>query len=224
MRSTLLALQLAVLSVIVWPATQVIAQGTKTARGTIVAIADDSLTVKVGAQEMKFSIDDKTIVVAPGATTKTSQATGAGKPGPKLSEVVKVGQAVTVNYADTGGNLHASRVRAVATAGAGGGSVSTSGESAEMTSNGTVKSVSADSITITGTAGGGASFTQTFTIDANTKVIGKGAGTATAATGGKAPIMALVATGDHVSVSYSKMGGTLHASDVRVTAKGAMSK
>jgi hypothetical protein len=88
-----------------------------------------------------------------------------------------------------------------------------------MTSMGTVKSVAADSITISGSSGGGASFTQTFTIDPNTKVVGKGAGTATAAKGGKAHLSDLIANGDRVSISYHKMGDTLHASDVRVTMK-----
>jgi hypothetical protein len=79
--------------------------------------------------------------------------------------------------------------------------------------------MTADSITITGTSGAGASFTQTFTIDTSTKVVGRGAGTAAAARGGKVPFAELVANGDRVSVSYHKMGATLHASDVRVTMK-----
>jgi hypothetical protein len=223
MRRILLVLLVAALSVIAWPATLVMAQAPMTARGTITAMADDSLTVKVGAQDMKFSVDTKTTVEAAGGATKTRAAAAAGKPGPKLSEVVKVGQAVIVSYADMGGTLHASRVQAVASAGAGGGSVS-SGEPTVMTSNGTVKSVTADSLTITGTAGSGASFTQTLVIDTTTTVVGKGVGTATAATGGKAQITTLVAAGDHVAVSYHKVGTTLHASDVRVTAKGTVAK
>ena len=57
--------------------------------------------------------------------------------------------------------------------------------------------------------------------DAQTKVVGRGAGTATKATGGKAAITDLVAAGDKVTVSFHDMGGTLHAAEVRVTAKGA---
>jgi len=223
MKRILLALEVAALSVLAGPATPVMAQAPMTARGTITAMADDSLTVKVGAQDMKFSVDTKTTVEAAGGATKTRAAAAAGKPGPKLSEVVKVGQAVIVSYADMGGTLHASRVQAVASAGAGGGSVSSS-EPTQMTSNGTVKSVTADSLTITGTAGSGASFTQTLVIDTTTTVVGKGVGTATAATGGKAQITSLVAAGDHVAVSYHKVGTTLHASDVRVTAKGTVAK
>jgi len=88
-----------------------------------------------------------------------------------------------------------------------------------MLSSGTVQSVGANSITITGGGGGGASFMQTFTIDERTKVYAKGAGTAAAARGGRLPFSQLVGSGDKVSVSYHKMDGALHASDVRVTMK-----
>jgi hypothetical protein len=223
MRRIPLAFLVAALSVTAWPATPVRAQAPKTARGTITAMTDDSLILKVGAQDMKFSVDTTTAVEATGGATKTRAAKASRQPGPKLSEVVKVGQAVIVCYADMGGTLHASRVRAVTAAGAGGGSVS-SGEPTEMTSNGTLKSVTADSLTITGQAGGGASFTPTRVIDTKTTVVGKGVGTATAATGGKAQITTLVAVGDHVVLSYDAVGATQHASDVRVTAKGTASK
>jgi hypothetical protein len=55
MRRILLVPLVAALSVIAWPATPVTARAPTTARGTITAMADDSLTVKVGAQDMKFS-------------------------------------------------------------------------------------------------------------------------------------------------------------------------
>ena len=70
-----------------------------------------------------------------------------------------------------------------------------------------------------GSSGGGATFDQTFTIDSKTKVVGRGAGTKSAAAGGKVAITDLIAAGDKVSVSFHDMGGTLHASEVRVTAK-----
>jgi hypothetical protein len=74
-------------------------------------------------------------------------------------------------------------------------------------------------MTIHGSSGSGAKFTQTFTIDGDTKVIGTGAGTKTQ--GAKVAITDLVANGDTVAVSYHEMGTTLHAADVRVTAKAA---
>src|SRR3954452_13881219 len=57
-------------------------------------------------------------------------------------------------------------------------------ESEWMTASGTVNTIAAHSMTITGAGGGGATFTQTFTIDDRTKVFAKGAGTAAAANGG----------------------------------------
>jgi hypothetical protein len=66
---------------------------------------------------------------------------------------------------------------------------------------------------------GCAKFTETFTIDGETTVIGTGAGTATK--GAKVAITDRVTNGDKVTVSYHAMGTTLHASGGRVTAKGA---
>jgi len=219
MRRTLVALALGTAAIAGWSTTAVFAQETKTARGAVTAMAADSLSVKVQGVDMKFVIDSKTTVEARGAGTKSKAAERAGMAGPKLSEVVKVGDAVEVSYHDMGGTLHAAKIRAVASPGA-----SSAAEAAAKSSNGTVKTVSATSLSISGSSGGGATFDQTFTIDANTKVVGRGAGTATAAKGGKAAITDLVATGDKVSVSFHDMGGTLHASEVRVTAKAAPSK
>jgi hypothetical protein len=60
-----------------------------------------------------------------------------------------------------------------------------------------------------------------FTVDAKTKVTGKGVGTAAAAKGkgGKASIADLLAAGDRISVKYHEMGGMLHAASVERTAK-----
>jgi hypothetical protein len=57
---------------------------------------------------------------------------------------------------------------------------------------------------------------MTFAVDASTHAVGKGLGTATQPTGGKAPITDLIKTGEEVSVTYHDMGGTLHAATVRV--------
>lgn len=217
MRRMLLALPIAALSLIASPTPNATAQDTKIAKGTVMEVGGTSLSVKVRDQEMKFNIDSKTKVDAPGAGTKTKQANAAGQSGPHLGDVVKVGQAVAVTYQDTTEDLHASRVQVILSAGSGGGSISA--VSSELISNGTVQSMTADSITITGSSGGGASFTQTLIVDAKTKVVGKGASTKVAPKGGKAPFAELIATGDKVSVSYHKTGSTLTASDVRVTMK-----
>ena len=84
---------------------------------------------------------------------------------------------------------------------------------------GKVTSVSADSLTINGSAGSGANFTQTFVIGSKTKVVGKGAGTAAAKGGGKAVATDLVHTGDTVHVSFNDLNGALQAATVTVTMK-----
>ena len=216
MRRTFVALALGALVVAGWPTTQAFAQDTKTARGSVTAMAADSISVKVQSVDMKFAVDAKTVVEARGAGTKSKAAQAAGMAGPKLGDVVKVGDAVEVSYHDMGGSLHAAKIRAVASPGP-----ATAAEAASKTSNGTVKSVAATSLSISGTAGGGATFDQTFVIDAKTKVVGRGAGTAAAAKGGKTAITDLVAAGDKVTVHFHDMGGTLHAAEVRVTAKAA---
>jgi len=224
MKPTLIALALGALAVVAWPTNQLLAQETKMARGTVTALGADSVTVKVGEQEMKFSVDAKTNVEAVGAGTRTRQAQAAGQAGPKLSEVVKVGQPVAVSYHEQGGSLHASRIRAIASVPSGGGAAATTGAGGAKTANGTVKTITATSMTITGSSGSGATFTQTFTIDSSTKVIGKGAGTAAAAAGGKTVVTELVGNGDHVSVTYHAAGNALHAAEIRVTMKTGPTK
>ena len=221
MKRTLIALALVALAAAVWPA-GLAAQESKMARGTVSAVAADSLTVKVGATDMKFNVDSKTNVEAVGAGTKTRQAQAAGAPGPKLTDVVKVGQPVAVSYTETGGSNHATRIRAISSLAAEPGA--TSGPGGAKTANGTVKSVAAASMTISGSSGSGATFTQTFTIDGTTKVIGKGAGTASAAAGGKTVVTELVSNGDAVSVTYHAVGNALHAAEIRVTNKAGASK
>ena len=215
MQPVLLGVSIALLSVICWPTPYALADDTKVARGTVVAIAGSSLTVKVRDQEMVFSVDAKTFVEARGAGTKARAAAAAGKSGPKLSEVIKTGESVEVNYHDMGGKLHAARIRGISAASAAAATTTTTTAS-EKTASGTVKSVSATSMTISGSSGGGATFTQSYTIDPDTKVIGKGLGTAAAAKGGRTTITELVHAGDSVTVSYSAKGSALHASEVRV--------
>jgi Domain of unknown function (DUF5666) len=220
MKPILIALSFAALSVVLWPTPYALAENTKVARGTVTALSGSSLTVKVRDQQMKFDIDLKTTVEAPGAGTKTRQANASGKPGPKLADVVKIGQAVAVTYNDMPGSMHATHVRTVSSAYSGSGSAA-KGPSAAMTASGIVQSVGSDSITIGGNAGAGAAFRQTFMIDETTRVFAKGAGTKAASAGGKAPFAELVASGDRVSVEYHKKGTALHASDIRVTWKSA---
>ena len=190
------------------------AQETKSARGTVTAIGGDSITVKAAERELKFMVDPKTVLTASGAGTADRKAEAAGKPGPRLADFVKTGDAVEVSYLETGSTMRASSIRRVASAGGG----SMSGDRTE-TANGTVDSISGSTLVISGSAGGGGAFKQSYVVDATTKVIAMGASTAAAATGGKVSITDFVGIGDQVMVSYRKAGSSLHADEVRVRVK-----
>jgi hypothetical protein len=185
------------------------AQEPKTAKGTVAAIGGSSVTIRAGMTEMKFIVDDRTLVEAPGAGTKARRATEKGKSGPHLADVIKAGQAVEVGYQDLGGSYHADSVRRISSAGGG----------MPTKSSGTVAAISGNALTISGSGRAGAVFTQTFLIDDRTQVVGKGIGTKASASGGKSSFLDLVGLGDTVSVSYRDEWGSLHASDVRVTGK-----
>ena len=163
---------------------------------------------------MKFTIDNSTTITAPGAGTKTRKAQAEGAK-PKASELLSAGTPVEVKYHDMGGTMHAASIRAIASAGAAGGSVMADKPPAK-TASGTVKSVSGSSLTITD-----AGKDMTFTVDKDTKAIGKGLGTKGAPTGGKLAVTEAISTGDTVSVTYHDMGGTMHAATVRVTTKAS---
>jgi hypothetical protein len=202
-------------SILAWSAPARAAQaGRKTARGTVTAVAADSVSIKVQDKEMKFSVDSKTRVEAPGAGRKTRDAKAAGQPGVKVTDVVKMGGSVEVTYNEAGGQMIAVNIRTISSAGAGSLSAATPAP-AKKISTGTVKSVSASSLTVTGAGGK----EMTFSIDPTTKVLGKGAGTKTNAAGGRIVLTDLVAAKDTVSVSYTEAAGAMKASEVRVTVK-----
>ena len=213
----LFAVPVLALSVIAFP---VRARGagddTKTARGTVSAMTGSSVTVKVADKEMKFNVDDKTEVIAKGAGTKSKAAQAKGMAGPKLTDVVKTGEAVRVTYHDMGGNLHAARIESIATVGTSGGSTSDDKKAAAAKhASGTVKSVSGSSLVVTG---GGKDWT--FDVDGKTNVIGVGLSTKQKAKGSKLTITEALAAGDKVTVTYHDMGSSMHAATVRVTGKG----
>lgn len=213
MRRIVPVVPLAAIALVAWFATEVSGQGTKTARGTVTALAGDMVTVKAGAQEMKFAVDAKTRVVAEGGSTATRQAEAAGKAGPKLADIIKVGNAVEVTYTETGGAMHATAIRRVVDAGP------APGAPAEETANGTVDSISGNTVAISGSSGGGAKFKMSFTVDANTRVIAEGAGTAAAKSGGKLALTDQVGPGDRITVTYRTAGDVLRATEIRVREK-----
>jgi len=191
------------------------AQETKKVTGTIAALSADSITVNVAGTDMSFTVDDKVMVIAPGAGTRTRQAAVSNSK-PKLGELLKAGDAVEVSYTESGGSRRAAALRKV-------GAVGSAGVPANV-ANGTVTAVSATSLSIKGTAGGGSSFEQSYAITPETKVIGKGAGTAASKAGGKLAITDLVSSGDQVTVSFKPEGSTVNATEVRVTMKSAPKK
>jgi hypothetical protein len=197
-------------------ATAAFAQETKTARGTVTAMAGDVITVKAGDREMKFTTDAKTTVVAEGAGTAAREAQAAGQKGAKLAELVKVGNAVEISYTETGGTMRASRVRLVRDAGSSGGATS---DQRSETATGVIESLSGNTITLSGSTGGGGTFKQSFTVDSTTDLIGEGAGTASAKAGGKLNLMSFLTAGDRVSITYNKVKDALHASQIRVIQK-----
>lgn len=81
---------------------------------------------------------------------------------------------------------------------------------------GTVKSVAADSLTVTDSAGKD----WTFAVDSKTKVVASGGSHKTADTEamGKVPVITdVVKTGAKVTVKYHELeGGKMHAANVRV--------
>ncbi len=183
----------------------------KVVRGTIDTVTPNAISIKAGSQEMKFTVDAKTHVEATGAGTKSRAAQAAGRAGAQVTELLKPGQAVEITYDEMNGGLHAARVRAISR-------VSTADPSGASEARGKVTAVSAMSVSIAGSSGP-ATFTQTYSVDANTHIVGKGVGTKMAASGGRTSITDVVAVGDTVSISYKPGGNAPHAAEIRVIGK-----
>jgi hypothetical protein len=181
---------------------------TKEARGTVVSVSDSSLTVKVAGNDMKFAVDAKTIVGAPGAGRATRDAQGKGAPGIKLTTVVKTGSGVVVMYREAAGANVATEIRSVP------GAASAATADGDGIANGKVKSATNTALVITDNGKD-----MTFAVDKATKVVAKGAGTATSAAGGSIAFSKLVGVGDTVSVSYAGTGAAMRATEVRITLK-----
>lgn len=82
----------------------------KMTSGTVKSVSDTSLTVSSGGKDMTFKIDSSTEFVGKGLGTK-SQAKG-GKV--TATELVAANDTVSVTYHDTGGTMHAAKVRLLA--------------------------------------------------------------------------------------------------------------
>lgn len=198
------------------------AQGTKTVKGSVTAVGSDSITVKVAGKDMTFGVDATTRVVTPGGGTKARAAKEEGKKGAVLIDVVKTGQAVSVDYHEQG--MHAATVRTIAAPPpppAAADKPSTADAAPKppkaQVATGVVSAVSGNSLTVKGKTGD-----TTFVIDSKTTVSGKGLGTATRKmneAGGKPTLSDFVHDGDTVNVTYHDVGGTKSASLVRIITK-----
>jgi len=207
-RVRFLVVPLLVVLVVAWAARPATAQ-TKEASGSVVSVSDSSLVVKVADKDMKFGVDAKTVVGAPGAGRATRDAQSQGAAGIKLTTILKPGSGVVVTYREAGGALVATEIRSVPAAASGGSAASAA---ASTTANGRVKSVTGTSLVVTDSGKD-----LTFMIDKDTRVLAKGAGTATQAAGGSIAFTKLVSVGDTVSVSYTGTGAAMRATEVRMT-------
>lgn len=178
----------------------------RTTRGTVTALHGNTLTVKVGDQSMAFQVDGRTLVTAEGAGTASRAAAAAGRSGPKLSDLIKPGDAVEVMYQDVNGMHQANKIRRTRTPGS-----RTTEEIRVDTANGTVEAVAGGSITINTGSG-----RQTYVIDRDTKVVARGASTVSRARDGSVTVPDIVAVGNRVTISYHQSGDARHAAEIRV--------
>lgn len=88
---------------------------TLSATGTVSAITETSLSIKVKTGELTFAVDKETNVIGRGAGTKGAELKKGGKPA-VITEFVSVGDTVVVRYHDTGTTKHAASVRITAKA------------------------------------------------------------------------------------------------------------
>jgi len=84
-----------------------------TASGMVTAVSGSSMTIKSGAKDMTFTIDNATKFVGKGLGTKASK-------GPIMAtDAVAMNDRVSVTYHDMGGGtMHAAQVRVMSKAGA----------------------------------------------------------------------------------------------------------
>jgi hypothetical protein len=179
---------------------------TKEARGSVTAVSNTSLTIASGDRNFTFIVDGSTKLEVKAAAKQTRSAGQANNQGATISEYIRVGNPILVRYQEVNGANHALSVRPVSTAGDG-----TEAHDPVKIANGTVKSVSLSQLTL---ASEGKDVT--FSVNADTDVLAKGASKTTKAAGGKTTIADFVHNGDTVSITYLESAGTMTASQVRV--------
>jgi hypothetical protein len=80
------------------------------ARGSVLVVANDSLTVKGADKEWKFVVDTKTSVVGTGMGTINRKFKAEGK-APTMTDLLGAGDQVIVYFKEAGGVARASEVR-----------------------------------------------------------------------------------------------------------------
>jgi hypothetical protein len=77
--------------------------------GVVSAVTPSSIAIKVKAEEMKFVVDKDTAVLAKGATHKSLAMKADGK-STLLTDFVKTGDTVVIEYHDMGSMKHAATI------------------------------------------------------------------------------------------------------------------
>lgn len=200
-------------------ATQAAAE-TKWVRGKVTAVGGDSVTLDVMGKAMMFKVDSKTDVIEKGGSTATREAQAAGRKGPTLAELLKVGDGVEVHYNEVGTTMVATEIRGGIAVGA--GAASKEEPMGEMSQGSSVRGLISKV--------GGKEFTvkadgkdYTFMVDAKTRFVGRGLSTATRqaeAAGKEMTLDKTLGLNDEVTVSYEMMGNMMHAREVRIQKKG----
>jgi hypothetical protein len=85
------------------------------ARGTVTAISNASITVKGDAQDWTFAVDPKTLVLGTGMGTITRQFKEQGK-SPTITDLLGVNDSVVVNFKEAAGVKRAAEIRVLAKA------------------------------------------------------------------------------------------------------------
>lgn len=190
------------------------AQETTWVRGVVTAIAGSTVTVKVADKDMAFTVDKATLVIGPGGTTAAREAEKAGKEGPALTAVLKVGENVEVHYSQKGAGNFASVIRRGVRGAAAPSEPAKAPSERGRSMQGIVNAVTGSSLTLMAD-----NRDTVFAIDSATLVMGAGFGTATRqkrAAGEKTVLADFVQKGDLVLVDYRQKDGGLLATEIHM--------
>jgi hypothetical protein len=169
-------------------------------RGPVKAIAADSITVTVKGVDHVIKVDKTTLVLAKGGSTAMREAE-KGKPAPKITDFVKVGQSAEVHYKDVAGDKVATQVRPVATGKEAESEEQQPAVDTGASASGAIVSVAADSVVVKVDAK-----EMKFGVTPKTKVTGTGMSTkARELAAAKKPsvITEFLKAGDWVTVYFS---------------------